>query len=401
MRKLIAILLFAFCSEIIVAQNIGSPDQVKSNFPSAGIACGPWLQAVDENEFTVVWTTNVDAAVWVEVAPIEGTNFYQKERPKYYQSEYGRRLIGKLHRVRITGLEKGTTYLYRLFQQAVLLNEGNKRVVLGEVFGNDIIRRNPFFVTTLDRDKKEINFIMVNDIHGNDSIFRLLTSDIKKNNKDFVIFNGDMLTQIESENQILDGYLKSASELFSSQIPLYFVRGNHENRGKFSYEFFNYFPNQNNNAYFSFRQGPAYFICMDSGEDKPDSDFRYYGLSTSDQMREEEVKWLKQVIETKEFKEAPLKIVLIHIPPVGNGWHGMSEINRLFIPVLNNAGIDLMLCGHNHKHSYIEKGTANINFPVLINSNLWRTDVNVTSSGIQVKFVDVSGNSMKTYFIKK
>ncbi len=401
--KLLPLFLFLFCFEIVVAQNQATGVRLESSMiPSARIACGPWLQAVGENEFTVVWTTVPDAVVWVEVAPNDGTNFYQKERPKYYESEYGRRLMGKLHHVRISGLEKGTTYRYRLFQQAVLLNEGNKRVVLGEAFGSDIKDSSPFSVTTLDHGKKEINFTMVNDIHGNDSIFRLLMSDVKNRKADFVVFNGDMLTQIESEQQMVDGYLKSASQLFASHIPLFAVRGNHENRGVCSYDFFKYFPNSNNNAYYTFRQGPAYFICMDSGEDKPDSDIRYYGLSTSDQMREEEAKWLKQVVESKEFKEAPVKIVVLHMPPVGkNKWHGMSEINRLFLPVLNQAGIDLMLCGHTHSHSYIGKGTFDNNFPILINSNLWRTDVSVTSEGIQMKLVDASGNTVQAYSIRK
>lgn len=398
---LLLVSLIFFNNVAFAQEKTGSAQLDTQSVPSAQVACGPWLQAVGEHEFTVVWTTNVDAAVWVEVAPNDGTHFYQKERTKYYHSEFGRRVIGKLHRVRITGLEKGTTYRYRVFQEAVLLNEGRKRIIFGEGIGSDILKRSPYLVTTLDSGKKEINFSMVNDIHENDSIFRLLTADVAKRKNDFVLFNGDMLSQIESEKQIIDGYLKSASELFASEIPVFAVRGNHEFRGVFSWEFFNYFPNSNNNAYYTFRDGPAFFICMDCGEDKPDSDIRNFGLSVSDQFREEEAKWLQQVVEAKEFKEAPVRIVVIHMPPAEKGWHGPSEVNRLFMPVLNNAGIDLMLCGHNHSHTYIEKGSANNKFPILINSNLWRTDVKITSSAINIKLFDASGNNVKSYSISK
>jgi DNA repair exonuclease SbcCD nuclease subunit len=216
---------------------------------------------------------------------------------------------------------------------------------------------------------------------------------------DFVVFNGDMLTQIESEDQIINGYLRSASELFASEIPVFALRGNHENRGMFSYEFFNYFPNLANNAYYSFRHGPAYFICLDCGEDKPDSDIRYYGLSTSDEMRKEEAGWLQEIVDKKEFKAAPIKIVIIHMQPTGM-WHGNLEIERLFMPILNKAGIDLMLCGHVHKHLFIEAGSGN-KFPIAINSNIWRTDVRVTSSGIKINFVDASNNVTETYSVKK
>ena len=88
------------------------------------------------------------------------------------------------------------------------------------------------------------------------------------------------------------------------------------------------------------------------------------------------------------------------MPPKANGWYGTAEIDRLFMPVLNGTGIDLMLCGHEHKHLYIDKGNANNDFPILINSNLWRTDINVSVSGIEAKLVDASGNIMNTYTIQ-
>lgn len=119
--------------------------------PSVHVASGPYLQAVGEREFTVVWTTDIDAVAWVEIAPDDGTHFYNTERPKYYQVLDGRRPIGKLHRVRVTGLEPATTYRYRVMQNGVLVNEGRRRVIFGEGFGSDILRHKPYEVTTLDR----------------------------------------------------------------------------------------------------------------------------------------------------------------------------------------------------------------------------------------------------------
>ena len=392
MNKLLIFILFLFCYKGFYAQDSGAFDrEAACKVPVAKVVCGPWLQAVGESEFTVVWTTNVDAAVWVELAPNDGTHFYARERPRYYHSLFGRRVTGKLHRVTIKGLEKGTTYRYRIFQQALLLDEGNKRLVLGDSYGSDILKKKPYSVTTLDPDKEEIRVAVVNDIHGNDSVFRQLTKDVRDNKTDFVVFNGDMLTEIESERQIVDGYLNSACQYFASEIPFYALRGNHENRGSFSYEFFNYFPAPGGKPYFSFRHGPACFIFLDSGEDKPDSDVRFYGLSTFDEFRREEARWLEQLVSTEEFKKAPVKIVFVHMPPSERGWHGTLEVERLFMPVLNKAGIDLMLCGHIHKQQYIGKGEANNNFPILINANDRRADLSVSSNEISVKLVDTSG----------
>ena len=87
--------------------------------PSARIAGGPYLQNVTEDGFTVIWTTTTDAAAWVETAPDDGTHFYAVERPKYYDSHLGRRRLGKLHRVRVGGLEPGKTYRYRIWNSTL------------------------------------------------------------------------------------------------------------------------------------------------------------------------------------------------------------------------------------------------------------------------------------------
>jgi len=35
----------------------------------------------------------------------------------------------------------------------------------------------------------------------------------------------------------------------------------------------------------------------------------------------EQAKWLEKIIQSDEFKQAPFKVVITHIPPFGN-WHG-------------------------------------------------------------------------------
>lgn len=125
----------------------------------------------------------------------DGTHFYAEERPKYYDTHIGKRRTGQLHRVRVGGLRPGTTYRYRIMQQAVLRDEGNKRVILGEGYGSDILKHEPYRATTLDPSRERIECWVVNDIHGRDSILRQLLADAPERRPDFVCFNGDMLTQ--------------------------------------------------------------------------------------------------------------------------------------------------------------------------------------------------------------
>src|SRR5690625_6184334 len=64
---------------------------------------GPYLQNVGENEVTILWITSKDAMSWVEVAPDDESHFYADERPQYFQTENGRKLVGKLHQILIKG----------------------------------------------------------------------------------------------------------------------------------------------------------------------------------------------------------------------------------------------------------------------------------------------------------
>lgn len=359
--------------------------------PRLRIEEGPYLQAVGEHEFTVVWTTNIDAVSWVELAPDDGTHFYNAARPKYYQTIDGRRPIGRLHRVRIAGLKPGTAYRYRVMQESVLLEESNRRILFGEGYGNDILNHECHKAVTLDPTKEKIRFSVVNDLHEQDSVFRLLYKDVKPGMYDFVCFNGDMTSKIDAESDLFRHYLSSASRLFAADTPLYVARGNHENRGSFAIHWRDYFPSLSGRTYFAFRQGPAYFIVLDSGEDKPDSDIRNLNVIRSDDLRREEARWLKRVVRSPEFKAAPLHIVFSHMPPQPGGWHGEDEVSRLFVPVLNEAGIDLMLAAHIHAHAFRKAGELGCDFPVVCNPNLTRMDVTADSRHIGIEIYNADG----------
>ena len=114
----------------------------------------------------------------------------------------------------------------------------------------------------------------------------------------------------------------------------------------------------------------ANYIVLDGGEDKPDSDIEYNGLGGFDTYRAQEAEWLKETLNSDACKNAAYRVVVIHIPPGYSAWYGPIESKRLFVPLLNEAKIDLMLCGHLHKHLYVPAGENGCNFPVLINSNV-------------------------------
>ncbi len=161
--------------------------------PTVRIAHGPYVLNVTEDGFTVVWDAKADAIGWVELAPMDGSHFYSAERPRYYDSHLGLCRVGRMHRVRIEGLQPGTTYRYRIMQRGIVLNEGNRRVILDDGDGSEVYRRKPYTIRTLDPAQEKVDFWMVNDIHARDSVFQLLIKEAPEAQPDFVCLNGDLL----------------------------------------------------------------------------------------------------------------------------------------------------------------------------------------------------------------
>ena len=362
--------------------------------------CGPWVVGVTETEMTVVWTSTDRCMGWVEVAPDDGTSFYAEERPRYDEDFMGRHVVSAVHHVRITGLKPGTSYRYRIYQQGVD-DSGHNPVPSGYISASNVYSQKPYAIRTMDAKKADCTFTMVNDIHGRDSMMLALTKGLKEQKPDFVVFNGDMVSFMGSTEDIETGFMTRATETFATDIPLVYVRGNHETRGPGFSEYLNLFPTPTNTPYFTFRQGPVAFVVLDSGEDKPDSDIEYGGTAAYDAYREKMAEWLKEAVKSEEFRSAPVKIALLHIPfDKGVGWYGNNELKRLLLPTLNEAGIDVMLCGHTHRYSFRDVGSVDNNFPILVNSNNDKVNVRATKSQIDMEVVDATGKVLHRHTVK-
>lgn len=382
MKRTIFTILFSICFITLFSQE---------NFR---IQYGPYLQNVGENEATVVWTTSGNAFSWLELAPDDGSHFYAEERPQFFETTLGRKVVGTIHKVTIKGLTAGANYRYRIYSREVLDNSAWD-TKFGKIAASNVYSAKPYKFKTLDSNKDETSFIVFNDIHGNNERLEALYKHVKKEDTDFIIFNGDMVNQLNSEKQMASDFLSKSIELFASEIPFFYARGNHETRGAFSYDYMKYFPTSTGKPYYYFKHGPAFFIVLDGGEDKPDSDIEYGGLSAYDQYREEQAEWLKDVVNSKKFKESPVKIVVLHVPPASVGWHGQIELARLFTPILNNAGIDLMISAHTHRYSFVEKNKDGNNFPILINSNKEAIELKINGTKINLKIKDEKGTITK------
>ena len=369
------------------------------------IVAGPYIQACSDTEFTVVWQTDSDALSWVEIAPNDGTHFYNTARKQYFQTIHGRRPIGRWHKVTVDGLEPNTIYRYRVLHKGITTNQGNKRVRYTESKGSNVYRRQPYSVRTLGSDEKTTRFAIGNDFHDKPELLAQLFSKdiITPAAYNFVLYNGDMVSSFESEERLVSSVITPSVAQFATEVPLFFSRGNHETRGAEATTYSDYFPTTTGAPYYTFSDGPALFIVLDGGEDKPDSDIEYHDLVRYDTYREKEAKWLKSVVESEQFKAATVKIVIIHIPPKSSGWHGEAEIARLFVPILNQAGIDAMFCGHIHKYRFSEANdpTYGCNFPIVCLPNRVRADIEVSKEKIAYTITTAEGNTTNNEILIK
>lgn len=335
--------------------------------PSVKITHGPYLQNLSENEVTVVWTTDKPCKSWVEFSKKEdGKSFYSQLPRKAYASQDGLCCVDTLHRVTVTGLEKNTTYFYRVLSQEVkeLLPY---RPVLGNIVSTDIWKK-PLTFTTLDGRQETLSMVMINDIHGKNDLQKKLLEMAPPQNVDMVVFCGDMCNYINKQSDIFTGFLDTSVGLFASSKPFVYVRGNHETRGAYARNFSRYLTGPEGKFYYAFTYGPIRFIVLDSGEDKPDTDVEYSGMVDFDNYILEQKEWLARELESPEFRAASFRVVLSHIPFGKGGWYGSERLRKQLLPLLEGARIDLMLSGHNHTFGFMDKGKVTA-FPIIVNSN--------------------------------
>ena len=326
---------------------------------------GPYLLDPAENAITVVWFTNKKSVSWVEYCDKKsyGTFPTWGGYPKIARnSNHG--LIDantKQHSIRIKNLKKGTTYKYRIISKEIL-KFNPYEVLYGDSVAGEIHE-----FETLDSQKESFSFGAVTDVHERSSELDDLLQNVELRTLDIVFFTGDILNWLGEEKRIFNGFLDVSVKHFAKERPLVLIRGNHETRGMNARNLMSYFPHSSGRFYYSFTQGDVFFIILDSGEDKPDSHPVYAGLVDFDCYRSKEAEWLQKEVESTGFKKALYKVVMVHIPLFSDSTsHGSTDITKKFGPILNKAGIDLMISGHHHQFNLIkwnEKGNC---FPIVV-----------------------------------
>ena len=170
---------------------------------------------------------------------------------------------------------------------------------------------------------------------------------------DFLVHTGDAFHWIDSEDQLFRNWLTPTTAALAGTKPLMFARGNHELRGPFARELFGYLPAIEGRFYFARDAGPVHLLVLDSGEDKPDDTNVYARLNQTTPYRDAEFEWLAAHVRTDaRVGSAPFRVAVMHQPR----WGWLATGNARWIQLANDAGVDLVIAGHNHKFSYTPPG---------------------------------------------
>ncbi|HEY4207438.1 MAG TPA: FN3 domain-containing metallophosphoesterase family protein [Puia sp.] len=317
---------------------------------------GPYLQAPDPYSITVRWLTNVPCFSWVEFGEAPGS----LDRRAEAFTDGLVQAYNTVHVISLRALEPGKKYYYRIHSKKIDDFQPYK-VTYGDEY-----RGEPYTFSTPAVGADRVSFLVFNDIHDRPESFPHLMQYAGQAQRDFVFLNGDMFNFQTDEDQLVE-HLLSPLGSTPAQTPFFFSRGNHEVRGKFARHLSDYFNSEEPQFFFSFQWGPMAAIVLDSGEDKTDNSPEYYGLADFDRYREMQAEWLRQEVRKKAFRKAKYKVVFSHIPLYHAGeWHGTQHVRKVWGDILNEAGIDLLVCGHTHVWGIHPAEKGKHNYPIVI-----------------------------------
>ena len=311
-----------------------------------------------EDEYQIMVPVNADALMWVEVA-------------------------GEVYPDAAQGTMRSHTDMHRMRVPMNVLDAAGEYTVVYR----KIIDRKPYFAESeepvrltlkfqpLTKDMKEIRAYHIADAHSH--IDAVVSAALYYGESpDLLIMNGD-LPNHSGCLEYFDNIYIMAQLITLGERPIVFARGNHDCRGFFAEEIGRYIPLSGDNSFYTFRVGPVWGMVLDCGEDKTDDHAEYGHPVNFHFFRLQEDAFIRKVLAEKPYAADGIdyRIVVVHVPvmeyrpepfnieePLFDGWTQMMD----------QMGIDLMFCGHNHElkfhPAHDPAHRTQVNFPVLVAS---------------------------------
>ncbi len=312
----------------------------------------PYLQDPRPDAMTVMFQTNVVCHAWVEY----GTDTVNTRRARTLLD--GQEVCYDIeNKIRLTGLTPGQRYYYRV----CLVGLTHKRAYETH-FGDTLMTRFYSFRTPSDEDT-DFTALIFNDLHQVKAVYDTLLTLVRDIDYDLVIFNGDCIPEPVDRNDAIRMIHNCADPINAAEVPVIFVRGNHEIRNYYSAGMHSLIGYRDDLTYGAFNWGDTRFVILDLGEDKPDDTWVYAGLNDFTQLRQDQVGFMNREFKSREFRKARRRVLINHIPVFGND-DKYRPCTELWGPMLQDQPFDINLCAHTHKMQFYPTGTEGATFPV-------------------------------------
>lgn len=304
----------------------------------------------------VVWAVSRLSLGWVEWKAADGST------GKAHEDAFGFVPQGdRIVRVRVSGLKPGAKYQLRAVTES-----GDATPVREESPWKDF--------RTLDGKADSTKFVVWNDTHQHDDTIKRLHEVTPT--ADFLLWNGDTCNNWITEDLLVPTLLKPAGQDVTAGRPLLLTWGNHDVRGKWAFKMPDLIATPSDRPFYAFRSGPVAFICLHTGEDKPDDHPSFGGRVAFEPLRAQQAEWMKKVIEQPEFRNAPYRVVFCHIPLrwtqekpkdyAGGGYDDYSGFSRdAWHDVLVQWKTQIVISGHTHRTAWIP-GTKEFPYAQLV-----------------------------------
>lgn len=311
---------------------------------SAGVVCNVTFNSIKykpavyivENEYQIVFGSNVEALAWVEV----DNKRYYEDYAGYYNS------TKKMHKVIVPMDVLDNAKEYTVGTQKLTY-----RGPFGGFKGREIEETYSFRpVDTSDG----LNYYSISDVHMGLECSKK-ASDYNKN-KELLILAGDTISMIDTYRDA--AYTnKVAYELTKGEIPVIYARGNHELKGKYMEEFHDYVGAKGEDFFYKFSFGNVYGLVLDIGEDHDDNYWEYYDTCDFNEYRNRQLELIRSELESKEYLNYEYRLVVCHIPlPFVNTRHNHFDFKKDVTTLLNQMDIDMVISGHQHDLLVFEPG---------------------------------------------
>lgn len=285
----------------------------------------------------------------------------------------------KVMLVRLTGLKPSTKYYYRIGADRINYVHGHQMSIVASEAGDKV-----YSFTTAGAGVKS-HFCVINDVHAKMDAYDVLYRKIDKLNPACVVDNGDMISTAEDIEKQISVYLAPDVSIkdYAASRPYLLCPGNHENRGLANRHLEKVWmfrqPEERSSRdwdlgrNFAIRVGDIALVGLDTAEDKVDSNPIFCGLFNSEAYREAQKLWLEDALKRPEIASAPYLVACCHIPLYDSrGDQNPGDIHpadkdpryttdfahwqraclQLWGPLLEQAGCQLVITGHQHRYRY-------------------------------------------------